>query len=198
MPSTGLWEDIRCCWDGWPYNAIFKWQNNMLWIIWLLSRLHPLPPPYHLHFPETMARLASRVSNGASSNVASGNSEISESGRLDWRGGGLMSGEPGDENLQLHTSGCQWDICHSDLPLEGGRETGGSSPLFVATRYWSGIREAQEALSHDSVGHYRERCLGSGTHYRMRKLQHGRLCVEMCVYVNERVGGRSFMRVGTG
>lgn len=44
-------------------------------------------PPYHLLLPETAARLASRVNNGASSNVASGNSEISEHGRHPGEGG---------------------------------------------------------------------------------------------------------------
>lgn len=48
-----------------------------------------LPPsPYHLHLPETKACFARGANNSASSNVASGNSEISECGRRPGEGEG--------------------------------------------------------------------------------------------------------------
>lgn len=57
-----------------------------------------------------------------------------------------MSGEPGDGNLQLHTSGCQWNICHSDLPLEGGRETGGSLKSHLPFLWLRAIEVVLEKL----------------------------------------------------
>ncbi len=50
---------------------------------------------------------------------------------------------------------------------------------------------AQEALSHDSVGHCGEKCSGSGTDYHMRKLQQGKsVCRDVCTAYVDGKGGQ--------
>ena len=121
MPPKGLREG-RALGAGETARLITPFSNDRIIcygsfdssLILSLSLSHSLSPS---HFSETKACVASRVNNGASSsNVASGNSEISECGMRTGEGGRCL-GNRVDGSLQLIKNGCPWGICHSDLPL---------------------------------------------------------------------------------
>lgn len=178
-------QSIRCRRDGSPYNAIFKWQNNMLWIIWLLSH-----PPHACISPNTRALLAGR-------------SAPSKCGHLKYQDGSRpgrgRSGGKGRWKPAANKTVRLWGPPKA-IPAffsEAGGSLKSHLPILCPGAQGGVIQELKGLCHMIQRGVLCERGARGVEHAIMRgKLQQTRECLETSVLCTCK-GGASFMTVGT-
>lgn len=119
----------------------------------LSSFFSPFPPSLHLHLPEMKACAVYRVNNTASSNVASGNSEISACKAAKGEGGGRGPEVWNDRSSQSVKVTLHWVYAIQTPVTQSWR-----APPYTHTHthfLWleaKAVVLAQEALSHAFIG----------------------------------------------